>query len=300
MNVGKTSACFRFELCIETVTKLGASRACVVWDRGNGKRVTSTQVVDVDPKTAIATFNNDVVSSNVTLFKTKKGDNRFQNKVVKMAVKEGGLGGKTIAKIHLNLAQHAEIPSTKKKIKAGLSNGGDLTGTLQCIFLGKEDSPSPTSIAAVAAARNSCGEEGGMESSMESSLSPSADPFRSKSMMSRVGSVVGIGKQGRSSGDGSSVKAALKKSREDNKALKQALKKIESEPKSEMQMKCDELEVTVKKLTQALTALPKYDYLIKSLKESKMSLAMLHLEAEKLQLEMNDLKRSKKKKRGRK
>ena len=81
--------------------------------------------------------------ANVPLHHGKSAECEFQSKVIRMKVQVGGAYGKIVAKIHLNLSPHAVISSMQKKIKVGLSNGGDLIGTISCTYLGGGGAKGP-------------------------------------------------------------------------------------------------------------------------------------------------------------
>lgn len=141
-NATKLPFRFTFDLLIDTVDKIAITGPVVlVWERSVSK-VISTKAVTVDRSSRKANFGNEQLTSEITLFKNSPQDKRFQDKVVKLAIKGGNSEGKTLGKIHLNLADHAELPSGSKKISAELNNGSVLIACVQCQFISMGNSPS--------------------------------------------------------------------------------------------------------------------------------------------------------------
>lgn len=138
-HVGKTPFRFSFAITAESVDKLTTtSDVCIVWER-NGKQEL-TKPVKVDRANRKANFGGERLSQEVTLFKNNPSDKKFADKVFKIAIRavgdvKAGTKPATVGKIHLNLADYAEVPSGSKRISAELSNGASLIATIQSTFL---------------------------------------------------------------------------------------------------------------------------------------------------------------------
>ncbi|GAB0494251.1 hypothetical protein MMPV_005542 [Pyropia vietnamensis] len=138
-HVGKTPFRFSFAITAESVDKLTTtSDVCIVWER-NGKQEL-TKPVKVDRASRKANFGGERLSQEVTLFKNNPSDKKFADKVFKIAIRavgdvKAGTKPATVGKIHLNLADYAEVPSGSKRISAELSNGASLIATIQSTFL---------------------------------------------------------------------------------------------------------------------------------------------------------------------
>jgi len=138
-HVGKTAFRFSFAITAESVDKLTTtSDVCIVWER-NGKQEL-TKPVKVDRASRKANFGGERLSQEVTLFKNNPSDKKFVDKVFKIAIRavgdaKAGTKPATVGKIHLNLADYAEVPSGSKRISAELSNGASLIATIQSTFL---------------------------------------------------------------------------------------------------------------------------------------------------------------------
>lgn len=62
------------------------------------------------------------LSMDCTLFR-KHDESEFQEKKAKLAVRIGNKDGKTIAKIHVDMAKYAQVPSGTEKLNLKLSDG---------------------------------------------------------------------------------------------------------------------------------------------------------------------------------
>ncbi|CAN8073217.1 unnamed protein product [Agarophyton chilense] len=302
-NVSKVPFKFKFDLLIETVDKLAAQGDIVViWERSNNK-VHCTKAVRIDKNTRKATFNNETIATDITLFKSQPSERRFQEKVVKLAVKQNNSDGKTLGKIHLNLADYAEVPSGSKRISAELTNGAILIATVQCQFL------SMGKTIQVKAGKSETNEnshdEEDLDDDMESECnSVAADEtptgfLKNKLKMSRASSKKLVG---RSTGknkaeEENSMQAAntvdpqsFEQLRKENQRLRKQLEEagcnaaMTGDPKRTDVTKS--LRNEVRELRSALAREPIYADVVKELKEAKMALALLHLEKEEVLFEL--------------
>lgn len=313
-NATKVPFKFKFDLLIESVEKQTATGSVVlVWERSATKIIT-TKVVTVDRNTRKANFNNETLSSEVTLFKHSPTDKKFQEKVVKLAIKSNSSEGKTLGKIHLNLADHAEVPSGSKKMCAELSNGAALVMTVQCVFLsmgkaakrgdgsGKSDGASAEEddIDELMADSNNNGEE-----------APS-NVVKGKMKLGPLGSKVGIGRLSTglerrvrdSEGSvGGSDQSTIEKLRKENTRLRLQLQLEETErgggagDSAKDASLADEnkaLRKQVDELRAALAREPDFTDVVSQLKETKMALALLQMEKDQLALEVMNHQRSRK------
>lgn len=315
-NAVKVPFKFKFELLIESVDKLAASGAVVlVWER-SATKVLTTKAVTVDRNTRKVNFNTEVLSSDVTLFKHSPTDKKFQEKIVKLAIKANDSAGKTLGKIHLNLADHAEVPSGSKKIGAELSNGAGLVLTVQCVFLsmGKASKGGRKPDGGVDGAND----DDDLDADRAESNTDAAQDavpsnlVRGKTKIGRLGSKVGLGRggagggaerRGRDSeclsvgGNGGDA-STVEKLRKENARLRQQLEDAERSGGGKDSGKlCDEnkaLRKQVEELRTALAREPEFADVVSQLKETKMALALLQMEKDQLALQLMNNERSKK------
>lgn len=312
-HAGKVPFKFSFSLIIETVEKLAASGSVVlIWERSSSK-VLSTKPVQIERGSKKISFGNETLTSGVTLFKNSPADKRFQDKVVKLAIKAGNAEGKTLGKIHLNLADYAEVPSGSKRISAELTNGAALTATVQCAF---------TSMGKAGKVGESLGdeeEEEGANRDDEDLTSPKSIEVgtddgqgsglhKPKLRMSAMGSKIGIGyRKGRDSrnvgggdgiGDGGDTgggdQIPLDKLRKENMKLRKQLEDAERALGKESLLSSENsaLKRQVEELKAALLREPEFTDVVSQLKEAKMALAILQLERDQLSLELRCAERN--------
>lgn len=312
-NMGKVPFKFKFDLFIETVEKLAPSGdIVVVWER-NGK-AEATKAAKIDKSTRKASFANERISSEITLFKTQPSERRFQDKVFKIAVKSGDVEGRTLGKIHLNLADYAEVPSGSKRISAELTNGAILIASIQCAFLsmGKATAVKPGS-------KNDADEgldDDDVDNELESdgagdSEAPTSflkNKFSAK--ITRAASKKTISRQEKKSHkddeNSSSVSNGAsdptsERLRKENVRLRKQLEEAERSAGSgsggsgagdgKLEDENRSLRSEVKDLKRALAREPVYADVVRELKEAKMALALLHLEKEEVTLELMKFQR---------
>lgn len=135
-NLNKQGFRFRFTLSFETVDKLLAMSDVVLsWERG--AKAVCTRATRIDKNTRVANFANETLSQEITLFKRKKAGSNFEDKVYRLAVRQGNERGKVLARIDLNFAEYVEIPTFSKRMAASLSNGGNLIMGVKSDYLGE-------------------------------------------------------------------------------------------------------------------------------------------------------------------
>lgn len=306
-NTGKVPFRFKFDLIIETVEKLTASGdIVVVWERGSNK-FEATNAVKVDRNTRKASFDNEQLSSEVTLFKLQPSERRFQDKIVKLAVKSHGIDGKTIGKIHLNLADYAEVPAGSKRISAELTNGAALILTIQCSFL----SMGKTSIKG--GAKSDIAEDVNDEDDLEDDLEGDAKCvsntdevsstfLKGKLKLARTASKMSMSRPERRTKDDEncsdlanvSESPLTEKLKRENQRLKKQLEEAERNHSSGDVRLMEEnktLKTELQDLKIALAREPVYSDVVKELKEAKMALALLHLEKEEVVCELMKVQR---------
>lgn len=297
-NVGKVPFKFKFDFTVETVDKLAASGdVVVVWERGSNKSV-ATKPAKIDKITRKANFNSDKIESEFTLYKTHPADKKFQDKVFKLAVRASGPDGKTLGKIHLNLAEYVEVPVGTKRIGAELTNGSTIIASMQCQFLsmGKQNAKLESS--------DSDGIEDEAEAKQDLAMLAEDAPanfLRNRLKLGRVGSRKNIGrseKKSRTDENNSSLANAadianIEVLKKENTRLRKQIEglgggdaKLSEENKS--------LQQEVQELRTNLTKEPVYVDVVRELKEAKMALALLHLEKEKALFELMCYERAQK------
>lgn len=305
-NAGKVPFKFSFSLIIETVERLAASGSVVlIWERSSSK-ILSTKPIQVDRGLKKVSFGNETLTSEVTLFKHSPADKGFQDKVVKLAIKASNAEGKTLGKIHLNLADYAEVPSGSKRISAELTNGAALTATVQCAFtsMGKAGKGDDSVVD-----EEELGEGAGDEDAISpKSIEMGSDDgqggglHKAKLKMGAMGSKIGIGhRKGRDSrtiwgGDGageggetgSGDQVSLDKLRKENARLRKQLEDAERALGKESLLSNENsaLKRQVEELKAALSREPEFTDVVSQLKEAKMALAILQLERDQLSLQL--------------
>lgn len=307
-GVAKLPFKFKFDLLIETVDKLAASGdICVVWERG--QKVDGTKPAKIDKASRKATFNKEPISAEITLYKSSPSEKKFQDKVVKIAIRAGSLEGKTLGKIHLNLADYAEVPSGSKRIGAEMSNGATLVATVQCNFqsMGKasaksdkkgetevdedddDDLEKDSDAAAVDEDVPSSFIKSKFSANMKRAVSKKTINHRKDKNSDDAGG----------SGGGAGSNADSERLKKENARLRKQLDESEAkggggggggDAKVEEENKA--LRREVKDLKSALAREPVYADVVKELKEAKMALALMNLEKEEVQLELHKMQKS--------
>lgn len=295
-NMGKVPFKFKFDFIVETVDKLAASGdVVVVWERGTSKSVT-TKPARIDKTTRKANFDSDKIESELTLYKSHPSDKRFQDKVFKLAVRANGPEGKTLGKIHLNLAEYVEVPSGNKRISAELTNGSTIIACIQCQFIsmGKQNG-----------AKQETSDSDGMEddSITEKGLAQMAEDapasfLRNKLKLGRVGSRKNIGRfdkkkimnENDSRMANSTDVANIEALKNENTKLR---KQVESLGGGDAKLVEENmaLKKEAEELQKSLHKEPVYVDVVRELKESKMALALLHLEKERALFKLKKIKR---------
>ena len=287
-KLGKAPFKFKFDIIIESVEKLAASgEVVVVLD--TQRKVECTAPIRIDRNNRRAVFN-EKLSTEIALFKAKPTDKKFQDKVVKLAVKSGTIDGKTLTKIHLNVAEYAEVPSGSKRVSAALLNGGVLIATIQSQFLcmGKAVGVSRRS---ESPSQSSTDEEEGLNdeeldvASFSSGPESSEKSFRSRLKLAHASTRKSTQRERRSEDD-----FGLEKLRRENGRLRKAVEDAEKgvvNPQEEIETMKGE----IKDIKRQLSEEPAYKDVLKELTEAKMALAILNMEKEMLEFQILQEKR---------
>lgn len=295
-NMGKVPFKFKFDLLVETVEKLAASGdVVVVWERSNNKAEV-TKPAKIDRATRKASFANERVTSDITLFKTQPSEKKFQDKVIKLAIKANNIEGKTLGKIHLNLADYAEVPSGSKRISAELTNGSTLIASIQCVFLSMGKTvPGKTG---TKSENSDSGDEASCDMEAETKKGGSEDApgsfLKNKLKLTRAHSKKTIsrqekrGKDDENNGDASNGAEGgmVERLKKENARLKKQMEESSFSGDDKISDENKKLKTEVRDLKTALSREPVYADVVRQLKEAKMALAFLHLEKEKVLLEL--------------
>lgn len=292
--MGKVPFKFKFDLVVSSVEKLAAAGdIVVVWERSNN-RVESTKPAKIDRNTRKANFGNEQITSEITLFKTQPSEKKFQDKVIKLAVKANGADGKTLGKIHLNLADYAEVPSGSKTFSAELTNGATIFASIQCVFIsmgktppgknvipGKSDNSDSDSISQEA------------EAGWHDTEDAPANFLKNKLKMGRAVSKKFIGRGDKKARDdennsdfANNADTIERLRRENNRLKKQLDEGTNGLSDSKMAEENKKLKREVRDLQIQLSREPVYADVVRELKEAKMALAFMHMEKEKINLEL--------------
>jgi N-terminal C2 in EEIG1 and EHBP1 proteins len=310
-NLTKVPFQFKFDLLIETVDKLAASGdICVVWERN--QKVDGTKPAKIDRTTRKATFSNERISSDITLYKSSPSEKKFQDRVIKIAVRAGNLEGKTLGKIHLNLADYAEVPSGSKRISAELSNGATLVATIQCTFqsMGKASAKGDKKGDGASEADGDEDEEDDGDEETEADTADGEDSPSSyiknkfSQNLKRVASKKTIVKKpggddiSQAAGTGSGLSGDSEKLRKENVRLRKQVDELEKSGTgggvagdAKVSEENKALRREVNDLRSALAREPVYADVVKELKEAKMALALINLEKEEITLELMKTRR---------
>jgi len=135
-NINKVGSKFRFVIGFETADKVVTTSQVVATCERKGT-VLSTAPVSVDTKTRTAMFASENLEQIVTLFKSKKGDDSFNEKVYTFYIRRHNDKGKPIGKALLNFGDYAGIPDSTKRISLPLSHDGNLILRITSTYLGE-------------------------------------------------------------------------------------------------------------------------------------------------------------------
>lgn len=308
-NMGKVPFKFKFDIIIETVDKIAASGdVVVVLDRG--AKADCTQPAKIDKNLRKASFGNDKITAEITMFKSAPSDRRFQDKVFKVCVKLGAVDGKTLGKIHLNFAEYAQVPSGSKRISAELNNGAILIASIVSTFQGMGKAipaDKPGSKADSTAEDDDDGADSSSKSEDESAQPTGDDPsnFMKNKLaqkLTRGASIKTIGRRNKNSeaASGSSASAAetAEKLRKENTRLRKQIEELEQQnasggrnASSKLSEENHALRNETRDLKAALSREPAYADVVRELKEAKMALALVHLEKEEYALQVQKYQR---------
>lgn len=316
-NMGKVPFKFKFDLIVETIDKIAASGDVVlVWDRGNKPEV--TKPAKIDKTSRKATFGNDKISGEVTMFKSAPSDRKFQEKVFKISVKLGSVDGKTLGKIHLNFADYAEVPSGSKRISAELNNGAILIASINSNFQGmgkalpgKQQQQSNNSSSSDDE-NGSFDKEDDTEDSNTNTTSQNDDEpgnFMKNKLaqkLTRGASMSTIGRRGGKSDEPLKDKKdsnsdAIDRLKRENNRLRKQVEELESQvgsngggsrtASSKLSEENHSLRNEIRDLKASLSREPAYADVVRELKEAKMALALLNLEKEEYYFELQKYRR---------
>lgn len=291
--MGKVPFKFKFDLLVETVERLVASGdIVVVWERSNN-RIEATKPAKIDHTTRKAVFGKENITTEITLFKTQPSEKKFQDKTIKLAVRANGIDGKTLGKIHLNLADYAEVPSGSKRISAELTNGATIIASIQCVFIsmgkasaGKGALPNKFD--------NSDSEDMAedAENGMLDSEDAPANYLKNKLKMGRAASKKFVGrlekkvKDDENNSDLANSMDTIERLKKENSRLKKQIDEANGVNNSTLTEDNKRLKNELRDLQNQLAREPVYADVVRELKEAKMALAFLHLEKEKVTLEL--------------
>lgn len=107
----------------------------LTWERG--PKLLFTRPVKVDRQTRKASFNNESLSQEITLFKKKKAGATFEPKPFKFTLRQNSEKGKVLGKIDINFSDYVEIPSFNKRIAAELSSGSRVVLRVKSDYIGE-------------------------------------------------------------------------------------------------------------------------------------------------------------------
>ncbi len=311
-NMGKVSFKFKFDLIVETVDKIAASGDVVlVWDRGNKPEV--TKPAKIDKSSRKASFGNEKISGEVTMFKSAPSDRKFQEKVFKISVKLGSVDGKTLGKIHLNFADYAEVPSGSKRISAELNNGAVLIASINSNFqgMGKALPGKPTTRENSSPAVSDDEDSGEKEEDAEDTAGQNEDEpsnFMKNKLaqkLTRGASMSTIGRRGKADEVVKDKKdsgyEAIDRLKRENNRLRKQIEELEEQSNSggggtrtassKLSEENHALRNEVRDLKVLLSREPAYADVVRELKEAKMALALLNLEKEEYYFELQKYRR---------
>lgn len=306
-NSNKLPFNFRFDLLIERVERLLSQRDVVVTIERSSQILSSTKPATVDNWINKASFGNEQISADVTLFKTKQSELCFSEKIIKLVIKQNNSNGRTLGKIHVNLGDHADFPSGSKRISAKLTNGAILIATMRWQLLSlTKGGNSLTSKSWVNSGEADNLEQGFHRKPRSVTVGGSPKAFLKNPMKSgRVGSKklisLVMGKKKMEYDDSKDFtyggdKGNIERLQKENQWLKKQLRcctsTINGEGFSSNAEISKVLQNQIRELRNALEREPIFVDLVKELKETKMALAMVHLEKEEAMLELAKYKRN--------
>lgn len=291
--MGKVPFKFKFDLLVEIVERLTASGdIVVVWERSSN-RIEATKPAKIDRTTRKAVFANEHITTEITLFKTQPSEKKFQDKTIKLAVRANGVDGKTLGKIHLNLADYAEVPSGSKRISAELTNGATIIASIQCVFIsmgkastGKGALPNKSD--------NSDSDDMAedVEDCMPNTEDAPVNYLKNKLKMSRTASKKFIGrldkkmKDDENNSELANSMDTIDRLKKENNRLKKQIDEASGVNDSKLTEENKRLKNELLDVQNQLAREPVYADVVRELKEAKMALAFLHLEKEKVTLEL--------------
>lgn len=292
-NMGKVPFRFTFEFKIESVEKLVASGdIVVVWERSQ-KNVESTSPARIDRATRKASFNMEAIKNEITLFKTSPSEKKFQDKSTKLAVRANGVDGKTLGKIHINLADYAEVPSGSKRISAELTNGAVIIAQVQSLFISMGGKSGK---GVLPKSENSSGDDTVDDNDLGllDTEDVPANFLKNKLKMGRAASKKFI--SSKRNKDEDNHLEQIQRLKRENERLKKLNATVNANASAggELAEENKKLKLEVQDLQAQLAREPVYSDVVKELKEAKMGLAFLHLEKEKLVLELSKYQRGEK------
>jgi len=124
---------FRFDVTVQRVDKLVCDEPVYI-GLFRDKKTYCTPQVTPDSGARSANFEDHPLVVEATLFR-KTNEEQFSEKVYKLALKTVR-GDRTIGKMHLDLAQYAQVPSGERKLGASLSNGAMAVLHMVCTMEG--------------------------------------------------------------------------------------------------------------------------------------------------------------------
>lgn len=299
-NIGKVPFKFKIELTVETVDKLTYDgNVVVVWDRGSNK-VESTAPVQVDLVTRKAVFSNESMVQDITIYKSQATDMTFLEKVIKLAVRADDQNGKTLGKIHINLAEYIEMTSNLKRISAGLSNGSTLILGLKYDCLSTTGGPSLATIASVPGKLGTQPEVSlsDMSEVSESSLATNdalddtpRNMLKNKLKMKRAVSRKAINRDRKSKQSGASATIDINdivQLRRENSRLRKQINESSSCNNGKNLEENTRLKNELDELRTALAREPVFDDVVNELKEVNLAITSANVEIAKLEKKLKE------------
>lgn len=298
-NIGKVPFKFKIELSIDTIDKLTYDgEVVVVWDRGSNK-VECTAAVQVDHNTRKATFVDETMVQDVTMYKSQADSEAFLEKVIKLAVRADDQNGKTLGKIHLNLAEYVELASDFKKISAELSNGSTLILGLKCDSLSTAGTLPTATTLSVAEKRGSKSELSlsDMSEASESPLTPvdtmedtPRNLLKNKLKMKRAASKKIINRERKSKSNviaGTDVNDIVQLKRE-NSRLRKRLEENNTSSSEKDREENSRLKKELDEFRFALSREPVFDDVVQELKDVKLAITSANVEIAKLEKKLKE------------
>lgn len=305
-RIGKVGHKYIFELSFEKATLLlGYSEVVATWERKSWGL--STKVTKVDRKNRTADFYNQKLTKTITLYKPKRGGTNFEDKVFKICVRAFHQKGKVIGRIDINLAQYARAEEVSKRLLMELSHGGDIVASIKCVYQGFQGANVAPSTSVMTAgtgnayvARSSDIEEldkllegistssDNVTKSFEKDIIPKQKPgflneiksprrfsdMQDKNHKSNLAAEIEIQKR-----RNNNLIRRNKELIETNNELDEIVRDYERE--------CSKLREKNRELQSNINRQLEYDDVIRELKQTKLSLALMHLENDDLKKQLN-------------